>query len=147
MTPRQINAQRKRDGKPPLNFALLRRIIKKIKTNPEAYDQHVWGRKDSEARCGTAACIAGWAANLDGKKTLEQLRRNPKSVQKIATKSLGLYVNDYELDEVDALFDGTPKWSWPTPFGSAYERAISVEERANVAVQYLKRIISTGGVR
>lgn len=146
MTPRQINAQRKRDGKPPLNFALLRRIIKKLETNPESYDQTYWGRYEHEATCGTAACIAGWAANLDGKKTLEQLRRNPSSVKKIGAKSLGLWSHDYMQDEIDVLFDGTPRWSWPEPFASSFAKARTPQRQARVAIRYLNRIITTGKV-
>jgi len=146
LTPRQINQQRKQDGKPPLNFALLRRIIRKIETNPEAYDQGVWGRSDAIAPCGTAACIAGWAAHLGGAKTLEQLRRNPKSVQGLSAKLLGLHKNKYDTDEIDALFDGDPVWTWPKPFSTRYDNA-SIEGRAQVAVQYLKHIVATGEIR
>lgn len=146
LTPRQINAQRKRDGKPPLNFALLRRVIKKIESNPEAYDQNVWGRRQLTAPCGTAACIAGWAGQLGGLVTLEQLRRNPKSLQRKSAKLLGLQSNKYKQDEVDTLFAGDPYWNWPAPFGEDYADAVTGKAQAKVAVRYLKYIIATGRI-
>lgn len=143
LTPRQINAQRKRDGKPPLNFKLIRRIIKKIETTPEAYDQGHWGRKEPSAPCGTAACIAGWASFLGGAKSLEQLRRNPKSVQAISAKLLGLQTKAW--DRETGMFGGFAD-EWPQPFSDRYQDARTPKSRARVAVAYLKHVLRTGEV-
>lgn len=147
LTPRQINAQRKRDGKPPLNFRLLRRIITKLESTPEAYNQGKWGERNSEAPCGTAACIAGWAAFLDGKLTHQQLRRNPKSAQRKGAKSLGLKISLYQTDEVYTLFTGDPSDTWPEPFSTRWINASGNRKReAKVAVAYLKHILATGEI-
>ena len=145
-TPRQINAERKRDGKPPLNFRLIRRIIKKIETTPEAYDQNVWGRRDNKAPCGTAACIAGWACFLGGEKSLEQLRRNPKSVAGIGVKLLGLFKSrDGWVADETGMFDGYAD-SWPHPFDKRYQEARSPRAGARAAISYLKHVLKTGEV-
>lgn len=147
LTPRQINAQRKKDGKPPLNFPLLRRLIKKLETNPESYNQGVWGIKNPTAPCGTAACIAGWTAFLDKKLTLKQLWRNPKRAGKVAARSLGLHVNTWDyVDEKTILFNGWPADIWPSPYGDQYAKARTEKQRARVAVRYLKHIIATGEI-
>lgn len=148
LTPRQINAQRKAEGKPPLNFRLLRRIIVKLESNPEAYNQQTWGQSNRLAPCGTAACIAGWASLLDGKFTHQQLRRNPKSAKGKAAKSLGLNVDlgGYG-DEVYTLFNGDPSGVWPQPFSTRWLNANGNPKReARVAVAYLKHIVATGEI-
>lgn len=146
-TSRQINAERKKEGKPPLNFALFRKVIKKLATTPEAYDQSLWGRKAKNAPCGTAACIAGWAAHLSGKVSLETLQKNKDSVQAIAAKQLGLdpKYNYYGLDEMD-LFTGEPEENWPKPYRQRWDNATTTKQRARVAVAYLTHIIKTGKV-
>lgn len=147
LTPRQINAQRRKDGKPPLNFPLLRRLVKKLETTPESYNQEVWGSKNKQAPCGTAACIAGWTAHLDNKLTLKQLWRNPKSAGKTAAKSLGLQVDlQVFTDESDTLFSGYPPDYWPEPFGGQYMDATTKRQQARVAIRYLKHIIATGQI-
>jgi hypothetical protein len=145
-TPRQINTERGRDGKPPLNFRLIRQIIKKIETTPEAYDQNVWGRRDDKAPCGTAACIAGWACFLGGEKSLEQLRRNPKSAAGVAVKLLGLFKprNGWDGGE-KGMFDGYA-YSWPSPFAERYQAAKTSRARARAAISYLKHVLKTGEV-
>lgn len=140
LTPRQINAQRRKDGKPPLNFRLLRRIIRKLETTPEAYKQNIWGESSPTAPCGTAACLAGWAAHLDGKLTHQQLRRNPKSAERKAALSIGL--SDYE----HRMFSGDPWGEWVSPFGKHYEKARTAKARARVAVRYLNHVINTGQI-
>lgn len=148
LTPRQINAQRRRDGKPPLNFRLLRMIIKKIEANPEAYEQSVWGERADDAPCGTAACIAGWACFLDGKMDHKQLRRNQMGTAAKAAASLGLHVDLWVFrDEKDALFNGDPSEAWPEPYATRWLNAgDSKKRRARIAVAFLKHIINTGQI-
>lgn len=142
LAPRQINAQRKADGKPPLNFRLIRRIIEKIEATPEAYDQGVWGRRAPTAPCGTAACIAGWASFLGGKKSLEQLHRNLKSVRKLAVDLIGLKdTKDYETEI--GMFDGYAD-RWPRPYSNRFQDATTRKQQAKVAVAYLKHVLRTG---
>lgn len=147
LTPRQINARRKREGKPPLNFKLIRKIIKKIETTPEAYDQSVWGKKEPSAPCGTAACIAGWACYFGEKKTLKQLWRDPESAATIGAKLIGLDKGDYWTDNPDeyGMFNGFAD-SWPEPFSSRFHNARGPKGQAKAAVAYLKHVLRTGQI-
>lgn len=141
LTPRQINAARKRVGDPALNFRLFRKVITKLETTPEAYDQGSYGEPSELAPCGTAACIAGWAAHLSGEMTLLQLHENWTEVQETAQRELG--IDDHELS---VLFAGTPARKWPRRFAGQWMRSNTSKQRARVAIRYLSHIINTGKV-
>lgn len=140
-TSRQINIERKKDGLPPLNFALFRKVIKKLEIAPEAYEQTTYGERDSDAPCGTAACIAGWATVLSGNAAHTNIRRLHRKAQDIATKELGI---NYE--ESRTLFGAEPYGIWPEPFDLRWARALTRKSQARVAISYLKRILKTGKV-
>lgn len=144
-TSRQINAERKKAGLPPLNFPLFRKVIKKLETAPEAYRQTTTASRDNSAPCGTAACIGGWADILSGAGDLKKAR---VSLNRAADR-LGLNGMMWaEEDDTERaiLFDGDPSDVWPQPFASQWSRAHTRERRARVAIRYLKRIITTGKV-
>jgi hypothetical protein len=146
LTPRQINAARKREGKPPLNFKLLRQIIKKIETAPEAYDQDVYGRKSDTAPCGTAACIAGWTCYLGNKVSMRTLQRGSGvSFESYGTKLLGLH-DSWESEDESRLFTSNPEYNWPEPYATQWGRAKTQRQQARVAIRYLTRIVRTGQV-
>lgn len=54
------------------NTDLLMQVREKIVNEPEKHEQSRWARAFSDPRkggdCGTAYCVAGWAAVLDGQK-------------------------------------------------------------------------------
>jgi hypothetical protein len=45
------------------NIELLDKIIAQIEAHPELWDQKTWARP-ADSGCGTAYCVAGWAAEL-----------------------------------------------------------------------------------
>lgn len=144
-TPRQINAERKKEGKPPLNFALFRKVIKKLEAAPMAYEQSDAIKNDGRAPCGTAACIGGWAYLLAG--------QSPEGVSQStvldrAGRMLGLSGGDENWDDGDAqvVFTGDPDTCWPSPFDTQWERVTTRRGQAQVALRYLKHIITTGKV-
>ena len=48
-----------------MNVKLLKQIKEAIRRHPKQFDMAEWFRRDVEApRCGTTACIAGWALTL-----------------------------------------------------------------------------------
>lgn len=140
-TPRRINAERKRDGLPPLNFALFRKVIKKLETAPEAYDQSTYATKSDDAPCGTAACIAGWATVLDGRIPHTRIRQLNRRADKYGQRALGLTNKESEV-----LFSGLPVCDWPRQFSSQWREVRSEGRQARVAIRYLKHIITTGKV-
>lgn len=140
-----------------LNIELLKAIREKIATTPEAYDQSVYARVESEAPCGTAACIAGWACVLSGEMTTDELKRRErstdmeefKSIAQTASRVLGL-----DNLEAETLFAEDPSGcrdfdederddAWPEPFATKWEDGFAPE---TVAVAYLDHIIETGKV-
>lgn len=146
MNARQVNAKRKNEGLPPLNFKLFRAVIKKLETAPLAYRQDDVIEKDELAPCGTAGCIGGWAYLLSGKRVTKITDRS--KVLERAAVLLGLNQKDTNWEQGDAgyVFSGTPGYDWPEPFASDWRDADGREEEAQVAVRYLKHILATGDV-
>lgn len=146
--------------KPRLNIELFKAIREKIATTPEAYDQAVYGRPESAAPCGTAACIAGWACVLSGQMDTQELLRRERSrgwefdsIAETAQRVLGL-----SEEEADTLFEGEPggQWDdyddeggnvytggWPEPFAGDWRDARREDQ---IATAYLTHIIETGKV-
>ena len=50
----------------PEQAAHIRAIADQIELEPGSYDQGTYGCKEKQSSCGTAHCIAGWSAKLDG---------------------------------------------------------------------------------
>lgn len=145
LTPRQVNAKRKHEGLPPLNFKLFRAVIKKLETTPTAYEQGHVVEKDNEAPCGTAACIGGWAYLLAGKRVTQRTSR--KKVLNEAAVLLGLNnIPDCEAGDADVVFAGEPNYSWPEPFASEWSVTDNRKEQATIAVAYLRHLLATGDV-
>lgn len=49
---------------PKRNKELFQAIADQIRKDPHSYDQADWGCESKATPCGTAHCIAGWAAQL-----------------------------------------------------------------------------------
>jgi hypothetical protein len=142
-TSRQINSRRKAEGKPPLNFTLFRKVIKKLETAPNAYEQITFGERDREAPCGTAACIAGWAAIEAGRIKLHQIKRLQIHASEIAQSELGI------TDDESLIFTAKPSSNyegWPEPYKTEWSKANGRRQQARVAIRYLTHIIKTGKI-
>lgn len=85
-----------------VNVPLLRKILEHITAHPEEWHQEWWAIKTSESSCGTACCVAGWAAFLGGysfrwghlqdndKASVNVGGKAGKTIPEIARKLLGL---------------------------------------------------------
>ena len=137
-----------------LNVKLIKKVIKHILEEPKRYLQddiilrgepgcritHTIGYKEQKfAKCGTAACIGGWAYLLSLKHP-ERAKIGRSDELDKARKKLGL---DYS--QADVLFSGTPEYSWPTPFDARWMNAHTPRKRARVAAQLLAKVIETKG--
>src|SRR5678816_1005791 len=145
LTQKEINNRREAEGKPPLNFALFQKVITKLQTAPEAYDQTTAVEDSNEAPCGTAACIGGWADILSASTIAETQQRMRRVSLDRAADSLGLDGADWSGEfttERAILFDGGPGQSWPEPYCDQWKRARTLKQRARVAVRYLKHIVA-----
>jgi hypothetical protein len=133
-----------------MNVKLLRRVKKHILEEPRRFVMRVFYFRKADllretftsdthqpmrfAKCGTAACIAGWSVLLtDG------LHADMNDVRARAISLLGLNPNDYRHDE---LFDVC---GWPTKFADAYEKARSQKARAKIAADRIEHFIATKG--
>lgn len=156
-TPRQINAERKKANLPPLNFALFRKVIKRIETKPETYAQQTWhanvndfntnareyndGKPRPRPPCGAVACIAGETiiCNAPSVKLGLVALTNADGYSFTAGNLLGLSGRERNLFDGNAL-------TWIEPFRSQFQSAKTYKGEARAAINYLKHIIKTGKV-
>lgn len=133
-----------------LNIELLKKVRRKIKSVPYAYDQGYAFRASHLAPCGTACCIGGWADTLSAPSFAERRKRMAGAIRlNRAANKLGLKGRDFFSEfstERGVLFDGNPGRAWPEPFCSQWRQARTYESRSAVAVAYLTHIIKTGKV-
>ncbi len=138
-----------------LNVRLVRKIIRHILAEPLRYWQ-LWsidtgtpgeliggGFGQRFAKCGTVACIGGWAYILStSRPRLDSLKcRELKWCRTLLDKvgkALGL--SDYHQS---ILFSGSPSYDWPQPYARQYDAATTPRARARVACRLLEKVIDT----
>jgi hypothetical protein len=155
-TPQQINKDRKSHGLPPLNFKLIRKVIKRIETVPESYAQQVWesdaeefnesaeagrGHKRPTPPCGSVACLAGEAIICDAPTIALGLRRLKRTKQTAHRAAQLLGLSEGETDLFDGEADG-----WIQPFRNQFKNAKTYKGEARAAINYLRYILRTGKV-
>lgn len=133
------------------NVALLRKIQKAILKYPDQFNMAWWfQKKDSKGnlagRCGTAACIAGWAVTLARVKNIERAKpfRKQLAYQRViwdlpgdASNLLGLQTES----ETNGLFCTS---SWPAKFRKRYDHATTAKQAARAASDRISHFIKTG---
>jgi len=147
-------APRKPPRKRGINYALLRRVRDHILEEPRRLYMGMYIRRKADgdvlstnpwdhgtgktlpyAPCGTAACIAGWAALLSG--------LDPKygwlRAATVAAKALRLGEYSEQFDSLVAVD------RWPEPFQSRYMRAMTAPARAKAAADRIDHFIATKG--
>lgn len=125
-----------------MNVRLLNKIKKHILEEPNRLAMGTWierGKPGKEletndggyqkfAKCGTAACIAGWAC------LLSKDYKNGYPVQEFAAEVL-----DIEYPERLFYVD-----YWPDVFADGYQDATSPRQRAKVAGQRIDYLVAKG---
>ena len=136
-----------------LNVRLVRKIIRHILAEPLRYCQE-WtintgtpgeliGGSGSDsggqrfAKCGTAACIGGWAYILSTTRPRLKWSSTLLLLDK-GGKALGLSAYHQNI-----LFSGRPSYEWPQPYARQYEAATTSRARARVACRLLEKVIDT----
>jgi hypothetical protein len=127
-----------------LNTQLIQEIANFLRTHPEAYDQSQW--------CGTACCIAGRAALMQGyvwdADTFSLLNKEGRRADTsgVASQALGVPYNTY-------LFSAWPEMYWPSPYRERWEATLHQmdgetreADRANIAADFLEHIIALGRI-
>lgn len=131
-----------------MNVKLLRKVKRHILAEPKRFVMWTWMAKKADARtfnkftsdahdnrsvsfakCGTAACIAGWTCILAGDGDPDDFE---------ATAGGFLEINDAQRKRLFALD------SWPTKFRAAYEKAVSQRTFVRIAAQRIEHFIKTG---
>lgn len=123
-----------------MNKTVVRRMIKRIESIPESYDQAAWFiENSSKAPCGTVACLAGEAVICSAKTVEAGIKLAFEEFDKIierADEILG-------LPEEHSVFSANGG-GWPEPYRSKYSQAQSNKARSQVAVLYLKEALKRG---
>lgn len=134
-----------------MNKPLLRQIIATIEAEPRRLRMEAWFTKHTNQlpRCGTVACIAGWALVLHEHKPGVPFKRVRDAIQlrhstdidfgdflSVGAKALGLTeAQSYRLFYLGA---------WPTVLFAAYNLAKTPATRASVTVRRIKHFMRTG---
>jgi len=119
----------------PKRFKMSSWVTRKEDGNETAYDTEVANVKEWKfAKCGTAACIGGWAIILSGK--LERAR-DTCNYGRMAGKLL-------EIDHPsENLLFGL--CSWPEEYRDKFVNAKTLRARAQAAVARIDHFIKTKG--
>lgn len=135
-----------------MNIPLLKRVKRAILKRPGQFEMGSFfadilsfnnGTKEIPAsRCGTAACIAGWAVHLSEEaKTLKDTCR-AQSNRSDDIEERALDVLQLTPGEGHSLF--YHRW-WPEKFCLPYDKATSATTRAKVAAARIDWFIKTKG--
>lgn len=142
--------------KPKPNISLLRKIQKAILKYPNQFNMGWWFQEcdsqgDPAGRCGTAACIAGWAVALsrqfNGKK-LNVVKNKTWDASEKAAELLKIPVE--RIWPPGGSVFGSSKHplffteQWPVRFRRQYKNAISAKEAAKAASDRIDYFIKTG---
>lgn len=138
-------------AKSKLNVRLLRRIQRKILAEPAQFQMGQYFAtevngidlpREKIPNCGTAACIAGWAVALSEHRKpsryIRLIERNSTTIKK-ACKALGI---NNDPTRVSRLFIHS---FWPSNLYARWYRAITLKQRAKVAVAAIDQFIKDDG--
>ena len=130
-----------------MNDKLLEKVKQRILEHPNRFVMRDWivtpetndsdtftsdnGQKIPFDKCGTAACIAGWACLI---QTKGEARMNTVSTADEAMDYLDLSEEDAE----QLFYVG----NWPSDLARAYGKASTQAERAQIAAQRIDRFIA-----
>lgn len=124
-----------------MNKTVVRKMIKRLGSVPESYDQRVWYiRKDDSTPCGTVACLAGEAVICSAKTVKEGIKLafdNYGEIPELAGQLLGLSGSRHQV----FVSDGS---GWPEPYRTQFSQSSETGPRAQVAVSYLKEALKRG---
>lgn len=131
------------------NIALLRKVKAAILRYPDQFEMRGWfsdslwikGNWREPGRCGTAACIGGWAVHIAKKlrklsETENILIATEEYAGELAREVLRLNSHDSR-----ALFLAA---KWPLKFYFDYAKARTPKERAKVAAKRIDHFIEHG---
>jgi hypothetical protein len=127
-----------------MNTKLLKRVREAIVQYPEQFDMGNWFENNAcSSRCGTAACIAGWAVTLANAKYKESPRAAYDEVLNDEVSCPAERVLELLGGEANRLFY---TMYWPDDFKQAYRDAkYDPVARARVGAERIDHFIKTQG--
>lgn len=143
-----------------MNVRLLRRIQREILKEPRRFDMdNYFDMNALQARCGTSACIAGWALVLKrhpGKPITETnfpklARMAQRGVDRLSygrnavLEERGIKALGITEEQAERLFYHA---GWPQPFERLYSLAAGLhlyQDAAEVACERIEHFIETNG--
>lgn len=129
-----------------MNVKLLRQVAKHILAEPKRFAMWTWvqrkvanddtfmaddGKQLKYAKCGTAACIGGWAiilSGIDPDKSGSIMREAGRLLDLDETAQVALFVES----------------NWPDKFSEPYDDAKTQGKRARIAARRIEHFIKTG---
>lgn len=132
-----------------MNVRLLRKIQKHILAEPKRYNQNVTIETDQDEirdvnggvpKCGTMACIGGWAY------ILSRVRPNLDfTFDHLGKARRELKITDEQADRLfDSVASGCTNY-WPKKYADAYLKAKTPAGRARAAARRIDHFIKTKG--
>jgi hypothetical protein len=113
-----------------MNAPLLRKVAKRIKENPENYDQMTY--------CGTTCCIAGHVGIILNKKFPVGI---PYDLQDVWVEEIRLEMG-LSHKQWDSLCVSADEW--PEEFADRWIKGIDRKSKAQVAHDRIMHLIKTG---
>jgi len=134
-----------------MNKPLLKQIIEQVGRNPGRLDMRDYVSARADSRCGSTACIAGWAVCLDMMNRDKRL-----SFDKVSKELCDKWGNinwDYEAGKLLRIDErqGVRLFRlerWPEPFRDDYSMAECGADRegmARAAISRIRHFMRTGG--
>jgi hypothetical protein len=108
-----------------MNKPLLRKVAKRIKDNPELYNQDCY--------CGSVCCIAGHAVLIHDKNQPFGFGAIPARAKEI------LLLNEKQFQSSCVFVS-----MWPYPYKERYRKAKTAKGQAKVAHDRIMHLIKTG---
>ena len=105
----EFNTWRDANPEPAPDLPMLRKVISAIDAEPDRWSQHSWGHfiqdQSGEWSCGTARCVAGWAATFAPTLVTEQ--ESPHSPPDLVISDTASYALGLTRWEAIDLFESS----------------------------------------
>jgi hypothetical protein len=123
-----------------MNKAVVRKMIKRLESVPEHYDQEAYYvERNDKAPCGTVACLAGEAVICSAKTVkagIESAFAEYGSIPERAEMILGLHHLQHSVFASDG-------GGWPQPYRTQFAQSQKADQ-SKIAVAYLKEALKRG---
>lgn len=132
----QFEEWREANPEPAPDLPMLRKVLSSIDADPTQWDQKKWGHfvqdQSDEWSCGTARCVAGWAATFSPTLVMQA---NYCGVS-VSVENTGAYALGLTSSEAWDLFEGT------LTVGDAGADGVAIREEQRRNIQVVAELIA-----